>query len=777
MDKGNILESWKEIAAHLNRNVRTCQLWERDHGLPVHRLDGSPKARVFAYPTELDRWLHDKLHERESRTQPNGKKSQATLPTLPAWNIGLIAGLAVLAIAAIGTSAWLIHRQAKVRWANDVAIPEIERLLLTSDNKKVFDLATRVNKYIPESPTLIQLWKLAAGTLSFETDPPGAAVSVEDYFDQRGAWKPVGVTPLTDIRMAQGYRHWKAEMPGRQTAEGAVFIRPGYEAPMKIKLDAAGSLPPNMVRVPGGAHSIAFYTLVTVPPVTLEDYLLDKFEVTNRDYRAFVDAGGYRDRRFWKHGFIKDGRPIPWEEAARIFVDSTGRPGPSTWALGDYPAGAADLPVTGVSWYEAAAYAEYAGKRLPSIFHWNHAAVAKTDSSFLIAQSNLDGKALAPVGTFKGLGYYGTYDMAGNAKEWCWNESGGKRSMLGGAWNEVQYLSYEYDCYPPLTREANFGFRCMKEFGESAAEGPAFREVEMLRPPNTAKMKACPDNVFEAFRSLYAYTKADLEPRIESRLDWTPDTTVEKVSFAEASGGGRVIAYLFLPRRGRPPYQSVVYFPGSSARFMDSIYDYAIVKSREVELYTKSGRALVFPVLAGTLDRRNVAITLTTPEGQRDTQIRHHRELARCLDYLESRPDFDMNDVAYEGLSWGAWAAPIYLSLDKRFKVGILVGGGIYFSTYRREIYSPEWDTVNFAPRVKVPILMQSGLYDALFPLESSARELFRRLGTPERDKRHILYPSGHSILFINESRKDKFNFLDRYFGPVDRGAAVASGK
>lgn len=765
MDKGNILESWKEIAAHLNRNVRTCQLWERDHGLPVHRLDGSPKARVFAYPAELDKWLHDKLHGHDPKTRPNGKKGQATLPTLPAWNIGLIAGLTVLAIAAVGTSAWLINQRAKARWANDVAIPEIERLLLTSENRKTFDLATRANRYIPESPKLIQLWKLVAGTLSFETDPPGAAVSVEDYFDQRGAWEPVGVTPLTNIRMAQGYRHWKVERPGRETAEGVVFIRPGYDAEVKVKLDAAGSLPSNMIRITGGDHTIAFYTLSTVPPVTLDDYLLDKFEVTNRDYKAFVDAGGYRDRHFWKHRFIEDGRPIPWDKAARIFVDSTGRPGPSTWAHGEYPEGTADLPVTGVSWYEAAAYAEFAGKRLPSIFHWNHAAVAKTDSSFLIAQSNLDGKALAPVGSFKGLGYCGTYDMAGNAKEWCWNESEGKRSMLGGAWNEVQYLAYEFDCYPPLMREANFGFRCMKELDGSAAEGPAFREVELFRPPDFARMKACPDDVFEVFRNLYAYTKADLEPRVESRLDWTPDTIVEKVSFTGASGGDRVIAYLFLPRHGRPPYQSVVYFPGSSARFMDSIYDYVTVKSREVELYTRSGRALVFPVLAGTLDRRSVTITLTTPEGQRDTQVRHHRELGRCLDYLESRPDFDMNAVAYEGLSWGAWAAPIYLSLDKRFKAGILVGGGLYFSTYRREIYSPEWDSVNFAPRVKVPILMQNGLYDTLFPLESSARELFRRLGTPERDKRLIIYPSGHSVLFINESRKDRFDFLDRHLG------------
>jgi len=63
MDDSKILESWKEIAAHLNRNVRTCQMWERDLGLPIHRLDGSPKARVFAYASELDAWREEKLRE------------------------------------------------------------------------------------------------------------------------------------------------------------------------------------------------------------------------------------------------------------------------------------------------------------------------------------------------------------------------------------------------------------------------------------------------------------------------------------------------------------------------------------------------------------------------------------------------------------------------------------------------------------------------------------------------------------------------------------------
>ena len=50
------------------------------------------------------------------------------------------------------------------------------------------------------------------------------------------------------------------------------------------------------------------------------------------------------------------------------FVDATGRPGPSTWEAGDYPEGEDDFPVAGVSWYEAAAYAEYVGKVLPTIF-------------------------------------------------------------------------------------------------------------------------------------------------------------------------------------------------------------------------------------------------------------------------------------------------------------------------------------------------------------------------------------------------------------------------
>ena len=62
MSNREVLDSWKEIAAYLNRSVKTCQRLEKDLGLPVHRLEESPKARVFAYPDELDRWIEKTQH-------------------------------------------------------------------------------------------------------------------------------------------------------------------------------------------------------------------------------------------------------------------------------------------------------------------------------------------------------------------------------------------------------------------------------------------------------------------------------------------------------------------------------------------------------------------------------------------------------------------------------------------------------------------------------------------------------------------------------------------
>ncbi len=84
------------------------------------------------------------------------------------------------------------------------------------------------------------------------------------------------------------------------------------------------------------------------------------------------------------------------------FRDKTGRGAPSTWELGNYPEGRAEFPVTGVSWYEAAAYAEFAKKSLPTVHQWQNAAL-RWFTSDIATLSNFSGHGLSPVGTYSGI--------------------------------------------------------------------------------------------------------------------------------------------------------------------------------------------------------------------------------------------------------------------------------------------------------------------------------------------------------------------------------------
>lgn len=108
-----------------------------------------------------------------------------------------------------------------------------------------------------------------------------------------------------------------------------------------------------MVHVPGG-RSEPF--LFSTRAVELDDFWIDKYEVTNRQFREFVERGGYERREYWTEPFIKNSDVVSWEEVRQVFRDRTGRPGPAMWELGTYPDGQDDYPVGGISWYEAGAY-------------------------------------------------------------------------------------------------------------------------------------------------------------------------------------------------------------------------------------------------------------------------------------------------------------------------------------------------------------------------------------------------------------------------------------
>lgn len=144
-----------------------------------------------------------------------------------------------------------------------------------------------------------------------------------------------------------------------------------------------------------------------------------------------------------------------------------------------------------------------------------------------------------------------------------------------------------------------------------------------------------------------------------------------------------------------------------------------------------------------------------------------YKDLARTLDYLETRPEFDRERVAYFGLSWGASMAPIIGALEKRIKLFVLEGGGLVEQGRLVEQGLPEASPVNFAPRHKAPTVIFNGRYDITFPVETSAKPLLDHLGTPKQNKALILFDGGHVPPLDNKLKKEMLDCLDTYLGPV----------
>jgi len=227
----------------------------------------------------------------------------------------------------------------------------------------------------------------------------------------------------------------------------------------------------------------------------------------------------------------------------------------------------------------------------------------------------------------------------------------------------------------------------------------------------------------------------------------------------------------------------VIYFPGANAGMVNSFTDTDGMPEL-YEKHTRNGRAFVIPVLQGDFDRKSprqkqgettgsepgiqwvyTSPTPTIAQGERtglEPGLQWVKDFQRTIDYLETRPDeFDTNKLAYEGMSRGGRWGAILPGIDTRIKVAVLVCGGLYAAM------PPEYSQINFAPRIKIPILMQNGRWDSTFPVESSQKPLLALFGTAERDKQLKIYEAAHDVYALNEARKDEVDFLDKYLGPV----------
>jgi formylglycine-generating enzyme required for sulfatase activity len=393
----------------------------------------------------------------------------------------MIAGAIVLVAIACVAIGVAIQSHRKERFVGE-SVAQIEALARSQKFIAAWQLAREVERAGGASSLTEVLKDQYTRVIDIDSTPANAAIAFRAYrIDAKdGDWIDFGTTPMARVRVPRGVLEWRATLSGRDprllTAGSTKHKRIAFSIP------AAEDKDREMVLVPGGEISIGGLTgLKVAQEVKLAPYSIDRTEVTNREYARFVQAGGYAREEFWKHPFRDGSKALGFNEAMTRFKDLTGRAGPAHWKLGSFPEGEGELPVRGISWHEASAYAAYAGKELPTIYHWYF---ADTGDDFnlvlpaLLPAANFGGKGPRAAVASRTIGAFGAIDMAGNVREWVATPTDKDHHIaVGGSWLEVAYQYKHAGQLSALDRPVDVGLRCMKRTGKESPGDVAFARV------------------------------------------------------------------------------------------------------------------------------------------------------------------------------------------------------------------------------------------------------------------------------------------------------------
>ena len=457
--------------------------------------------------------------------------------------------------------------------------------------------------------------------------------------------------------------------------------------------------------------------------------------------------------------FIRDGVSLTLEEAQELMTDTTGMMGPAGWEVGTYIQGTEDKPVTGVSWYEALAYARYKGNILPPMFHWAKAAFAPDEiispiSPKLLKTSNFSKEDISIVG--QGEGAYGTFDMAGNAKEWVWNIFGGRGLTLGGAFDEPTYLASQTAPEARMNRSLKNGFRTARLINPRDLN-PFGDPIETQAPKDLSFYKPMSDEVFNVYSRSFQVSSTN--PKFEEVYidDSHPVWIKERIKLEVGYNNESMDVLIFRPKNSFGLSAPIIVHPGANYYTTPPEIDDINPGEFSLDFLIKSGKTLIWPAWKGSLNRmpENVASNEDTLRRFRNQFVAWVNDTDKTLDYLETRNDIDTDNIFYLGMSYGALFNTHTLLFENRYKGAILYVGGSF------PTYPPLADGINHLPRIKTPFLMLNGEQDYLVP-KSAANFFYQFTGTPTEDKKIIFYDSGHWPLPRNQMIKETLSFIDK---------------
>ena len=652
-------------------------------------------------------------------------------------------------------------------WVNSYMLPQVKDYLSEDDNVSAWLTSSKINSFAPFFSSISNDSDDISALAEIKTQQDGVSISWRAYASN-DEWRLIGRSPIQPLRLPRGILQFKLEKEGYETSYFS-SSNPSlklYNSPVEfgwslepINIQPQGSIPPGMTYIQGG-NFIPALTGAGVDPVYLHPFYIDKFEVTNKDFKGFMDAGGYSNSQYWvEMDFIQDGVSLSFEQAQEIMIDSTGMTGPAGWEVGTYLQGTENKPVTGISWYEALAYARYKGNILPPMYHWAKAAFPPDEiispiSPKLLKTSNFSREKIKDIG--QGEGAYGTFDMAGNAKEWVWNIFGGRGLTLGGAFDEPTYLASQTAPQPRMDRSLKNGFRTARLINPRDLN-PFGDPIETQAPKDLSFYKPMNDEVFKVYSRSFEVDSSKPKSKVIYVDDSHPIWIKERISIEVGYNEEMMDMLIFKPKNSFGPSSPVVIHPGSNYYSTPPEIDDINPGEFSLDFLIKSGKTLVWPAWKGSLNR--MPATRSGGDRMRDFRnlyIAWVSDTDKTLDYLETRNDVDTDNIFYLGMSYGALFNTHTLLFENRYKGAILYVGGVF------PTYPPLVDGINHMPRIDTPFLMLNGEQDYLVP-KSAAMYFYQSTGTPEKDKKIVFYDSGHWPLPRNQMIKETLDFIKKY--------------
>ena len=638
-------------------------------------------------------------------------------------------------------------------------LPSIHTAYEDGNIEFVFTETKKILEKSPENTLIESYYNKVTTSVSIYSSPSNTDLYFKFPRDTTNNWIYLGKTPLENIKVPQKFIRLKFLHNEQEFFTGThpyylndndnLFILPKekIEANEKYKLFLGRNL---RLRFPGIDH---------LPNVKIRPYQIAKNEVSNIEYQDFVNDGGYKNPEYWDFPITIEGNIYTFEETVKKFTGEYGKAGPSNWNYSNFPKGQDEYPVTGISWFEARAYAKYRGMDIPNVYQWSHAANMGISNRF-VPKSNFSKNQLTNVGNQETDNQNGLYDIAGNVREWTINisnESQTNRAILGGCYLDDDYFFNDYYGQNIFERSVGNGVRLVKNLDCDIELTNKSNEAVFIQTRDFYTMPKISDEVFEIYNYQYLDYNNDLTATTSEALT-EGDYKIQRYEIPSVDGNGILPGYIFYNSNIEPPYKPIIYFPGSNAIHLTNT---EIMLKNNIERFNylmEEGYAIVHPIYLSTYEK---ADDLKSDYPEKTKKYKEHiitwgKEFKKTLDYIESRND--LNDkVSFYGVSWGGYMANILLAIDDRVKAAVLNVAGLCFQETYKEV-----EAYVYTPRIKCPVIMLNGKYDVFFPLETSQKPMFDLLGTKEEDKKHYVYPSGHYVP-KKELINQHLNWLNKY--------------